>query len=154
MERKIVILIIMVSLLFTGCLVNNEDYTSEIESQQEVEDKDVEISGSFVVTIRDIIPDYCLDDFTPQVAVVTQFQSRPFTVYIGEKLASEIDVGKTYVFTIETKKIGKINKEKLQQSISTIVALEEYNIEVANVRLANEEEIGISSLSLKYSIID
>ena len=41
------------------------------------------IGGSFTATVRDVIPDYCLDDTTPLVAVVTEFQSQPFTVYVG-----------------------------------------------------------------------
>lgn len=48
------------------------------------------IGGSFTATVRDVIPDYCLDDTTPLVAVVTEFQSQPFTVYVGEELGKKL----------------------------------------------------------------
>ena len=48
------------------------------------------IGGSFTATVRDVLPDYCLDDTTPLVAVVTAFQSPPFTVYVGEELGKKL----------------------------------------------------------------
>ena len=59
------------------------------------------VSGSFTVEVRDVIPDYCLDDITPSVAIVTEFQSYPFTLYVGEEIGSQLEIGKVYVFTIK-----------------------------------------------------
>lgn len=40
--------------------------------------------------VRDIIPNYCLDDTTPTVAVLTLFQDSLFTIYVGEEMESQL----------------------------------------------------------------
>ena len=85
------------------------------------------ISGSFTATVRDVIPDYCLDDTTPLVAVVTEFQSRPFTVYVGEELG---------------KKLLEVQK------LSTASLLREFNLQITDCRPAEDGELGLESLHL------
>ena len=41
----------------------------------------------------------------PLVAVVTYFQSTPFTVWLGEDLAAQVKPGQTYDFEIVEKEI-------------------------------------------------
>ncbi len=152
--KRVVVLLIILSLLFVGCTSRNkEDIKDEINNKKETVNN-VKISGSFIVTIRGIIPDYCFDDSTPSVAIVTLFQDKPFTVYLGEDLVSKVEVGKRYVFTIETKEIGTILKEKLKESILPIIALEEYKARVIDIRLAKDDEGGVVSTFLKYSVTE
>ena len=68
-----------------------------------VEPVTVRIGGSFTATVWDLIPDYCLDDTTLQVAVVTCFQSGPFTLFLGEEQVKQLKVGAQYVFEIAEK---------------------------------------------------
>ena len=57
------------------------------------------MGGTFAATVRELMPDYCLDTTTPRVAVVTRFQLSPFILPVGE-LAPELTVGETYLFTV------------------------------------------------------
>lgn len=112
------------------------------------------ISGYFAVIVREIIPDYCLDDVTPTVAVVTLFQQEPFTVYVGEEIASQLEIGKQYIFNIREKNIGEITKEEFEKPyIEPVIALNKYNLIIDSVRLADEGEWGLDSVFLEYSII-
>lgn len=109
------------------------------------------LTGSFAVTVRDIIPDYCLDDVTPVVAVVTCFQDVPFTVYVGEEMASQMIVGEQYVFEIEETDIGEIPQETFDSyPPSPEAAVPLYHLQIANIRIAEEEEWGLDSIHLQY----
>ena len=46
----------------------------------EEEPREMVISGTFTATVRSLMPNYVLDDFSPLTAVVTQFQDSPFTL--------------------------------------------------------------------------
>jgi len=141
-EKRFVILILCIILcIFAGCSNKPETVNAKIE-------------GSFCVMVRDVIPDYCLDDFTPQVAIVTEFQSSPYTVYLGEDLASKVEPGKAYVFTIESKEIGEISEDLLDNYINPVKALYEYNARIESIRPAEKEEWGLEGPILKYVIIE
>ena len=142
MKRKFVFLLLSIVLcILAGCSNKPETVNAQIE-------------GSFCAMVRDVIPDYCLDDFTPQVAVVTEFQCSPYTVYLGENLASEVEPGKAYVFTIEAKEIGEISEELLDDYINPAKALYEYNVRIESIRPAEEGEWGLEGTVLKYSIAE
>ena len=63
----------------------------------------VTVGGSFFAMVRHLSPDYVWDDTTPTGAVVTGFQSEAFYVYLGEELASQVQVGGVYEFVLEEK---------------------------------------------------
>lgn len=91
------------------------------------------IGGSFTATVRDVIPDYCLDDTTPLVAVVTEFQSQPFTVYVGEELGKKLleeQNGQPLVFTVTPLTVDRSREEV--QKLSTASLLREFNLQITD----------------------
>ncbi len=117
-------------LVLTGCsstvpqkeydavCAEREDLKAKLEEMQRViemnasEGVSVSIKGSFVGTVRYLIPDYCMDDTTLSIAVVTPFQSCPFTIYVGE-LAKQLVEDQTYVFEIQEKE-AEIKRSEYQ----------------------------------------
>lgn len=104
-----------------------------------------QVSGHFTATVRAVMPDYCSDFQTPAVAVVTCFQSTPFTVWLGEELTSRLTPGETYVFTIRETTI-ELPREALDQSLpSPELAIPLYGLLVDSVRTAREGEGGLDT---------
>lgn len=105
----------------------------------------VQVSGHFVATVRSVIPDYCYDNVTPMSAVVTCFQSTPFTIWLGEELASCVTVGETYIFEIEEKTI-EIPRENMDRNLpSPEVSIPLYSFWIASVTVAGEDDYGLNS---------
>lgn len=77
-----IITILALSLCITGC---GKSKIIEVDTTIEEVISRTIISGEFTVSVRDVIPDYCFDHVTPCVALVTEFQSYPFTIYVGEE---------------------------------------------------------------------
>lgn len=115
---------------------------------------DVRLYGEFTATVRSFIPSYTLDDSTPLVAVLTVFQSGPFTVPMTEELISELDVGETYRFKIEDRILGetyRITTSILERGVPPIGALfYEYNLTIESFRKPNENELGLESVNLYW----
>lgn len=160
--KKIIVLIftLVYVLSFTGCGNESEDLNSVIEqnnTESEVETEEDTVlfadenqsivSGSFTVGVRDVIPDYCLDDFTPNVAVVTEFQSYPFTLYVGEEIGRQLEIGQVYVFTIEPI-IVDFPKEYLEKLELSSLVWDLPGFKITDFRLANDDELGLESLRL------
>lgn len=112
--------------------------------------ENIRISGGFTATVREILPDYCLDNVTPSVAVVTEFQSGPFIISLGEDLASGLVVGETYVFEIEPKEI-QLDAGAESNINNTVTLLNQYNLKVVSYRVAEENELGLESLTLSVN---
>ena len=126
--------------------------TQEVKEEQEMSDAQksetkTTISGSFTVCVRDVIPDYCMDDVTKNVAVVTEFQSNPFTLFVGEEIANQLEIGKNYVFTINPIEVDKAKENLEGMSLASLV-WELTEFEITEFRLANEDELGLESLTL------
>ena len=110
----------------------------------------VSVGGTFAATVRDLIPDYVLDSTTPHVAVVTLFQSGPFTLQVGD-LAEQLTVGETYVFEIETKDGVEITAEEYRNGPPFAdEAMMEYGLRIAGFRPAGAEEFGLDSSRLVF----
>lgn len=110
----------------------------------------VNITGEFTATVRELIPDYTLDAETPNVAVLTQFQDGPFTVFVGE-LAAELEVGKTYNFAIVPEEDVEIAPEDYAAGVpSPEVAVPLYRLRIAGASLAGEEDMGLAGRSLQW----
>ena len=105
------------------------------------------VSGSFTVGVRDVIPDFCFDDVTPNVAVVTEFQNYPFTIFVGEEIGSQLEVGEVYVFTIKPIVVD-YSKDYLESLNLSSLVWELPDFEITDFRLANENELGLGSLCL------
>ena len=153
--KKSIMLILLIGVITVIGACSNQDTglnKTDASKEQEVLDTqtgDIEttVSGSFNVCVRDIIPDNCFDDVTPNVAVVTEFQSYPFTVFVGEEIGSQLEIGKVYVFTIKPIVVG-YTKEHLEGMKLSSLVWELPGFEITDFRLANEDEIGLDSLCL------
>lgn len=158
MKKSIITVLLVAVMAFSlvACGGNTGTSVSDVETKTEnetannnaeVKTERVTVSGSFVVTVREVIPDYCLDDFTPTVAVVTEFQGPPFVLYVGGTIGAQLNVGETYVFSIHEFAID-CSKEELQKCSVAAMEMLFPEFQVTDFRLATEEEIGLDSLQL------
>ena len=166
MKRKAIALIIiigvlvMVFLIGKGCLnggyelvLVKKEETGEGDRPEEVSKTQSEnftgatVSGSFSVCVRKVIPDYCFDEVTPNVAVVTEFQSQPFTIFVGEKIGSQLKNDEIYVFTIKPITVDYSKEYLAGLNLSSLV-WELPGFEIVDFRLANENETGTDSIHL------
>ena len=105
------------------------------------------ISGEFTATVRSLHPDYILDAVTPSFSAVTPFQSNLFMLNVGQEIAAQLEIGQTYVFTVNTV-FSDYSKDMLQ-SLSTAALFELIpDLQVTGFRLAGENETGLASLQL------
>ncbi len=127
--------------------------TTENSGDAESTSVTVNICGNFVGRVKDLIPDYCLDASTPQVAIVTQFQSMPFAVYVGD-LAKQLEADKAYVFTLKTKESVEILKTEYREgALDPAQMIPYYNMQVESVREATADEAGLDGGMLKYELV-
>ena len=160
--KKIIVLIftLVYVLSFIGCgnesadsnsIIEQNTTESEVETEEDIvlsaDENQSIVSGSFTVGVRDMIPDYCLDDFTPNVAVVTEFQSYPFTLYVGEEIGRQLEIGQVYVFTIEPIVVD-FPKEYLEKLELSSLVWDLPGFKIIDFRLANDDELGLESLHL------
>ena len=139
-----------------GYLSGFEEPDIEIELDNSFEEaKQVTIEGSFAALVRDKMPNYVLDDTTPNTLVVTMFQDGPFVVsdMIGD-LVEEVEVGKVYIFEIQPKVIGEFKESELNRRLlSPDIALRLYGLVIANIYEADDEETySLHGAQLRYAI--
>lgn len=108
----------------------NQEKDSAVESEKMGK---TTIGGSFVATVRELIPDYVLDDATPAVAIVTVYQETPFAVYIGKDLASQVEAGKTYEFFIKEKAIEVTQEQYEIGPMSPNITIPTYSLSISCV---------------------
>ena len=141
MKRLISLIILTVCMLgLSGCTPKNAENIQTLN-------KTSTVSGSFTVSVQDVIPDYCFDNITPNVAIVTEFQSYPFTLFVGEEIGRQLKVGEVYVFTIEPI-VVECSKEYLENLSLSSLVWELPDFEIREFRLANDAELGLNSLYL------
>ena len=142
--------ILVLSLCIAGC---GKSKTSEVDAIKEEDTSRTRIRGEFTVGVRDVIPDYCYDDVTPCVALVTEFQSYPFTIYVGDEIGSQLQKGNQYVFSIEPIEVNYSVEELQKMNLSSLV-WEIGELKIIGFRLAKEEELGLSSLQLSFTEVE
>lgn len=143
-----IIVVIICLTMFTGC---NQYSSKETDIQNDNQLINVGIEGGFVATVRGIIPDYCLDDKTPQVLILTEFQSGPFLVYAGQDISEKIYIGDMYYFEIVNKDVGFVTQDEYNKGIPvTETAIVLYNLRINSFRQPEDNEIGFESPSLSY----
>ena len=155
--KKSIVSIVLIGVAIVAGACNSQEVAqnnAEVAMANEQEEPEMAVnvekttvSGSFTVCVRDVIPDYCMDDVTKNVAVVTEFQSNPFTVFVGEEIANQLEIGQNYVFTINPIKVDEAKEDLEEMSLASLV-WELPGFEVAEFRLANENELGLESLTL------
>ena len=163
--KQIGSLLLLLALLLSGCGgVSKEEYDAvvrerdalreELQKQQEKSPGTVtvKVTGEFTATVRSLIPDYETDDETPRMAVVTLFQSTPFTIYTGE-LTKHLEAGETYVFEVEMSRYDIITRQEYESGtlLNPEVAFSMYpSLYISNFRPAEESDCGLDSVHLAY----
>lgn len=163
MKRRLIISLLALLLALAGCGgVSREAYDrvcaerDALQARLEearpdgVDALPVTVSGTFAARVRDLIPDYVLDGETPRVAVVTLFQSGPFTLQVGD-LAQELEIGGTYVFEIEPREDLEITAEEYEGGAPFAdEAISRYGLRIAGFRAAREDEFGLDSSRIVF----
>lgn len=150
MKKVVLLLLLLGTTLLMACGSREEAAVKEYNAKEngaQTDSVETTISGEFTVYVRDVIPDYCFDSVTPTVAVVTEFQSYPFTLFVGEEIGKELKSGEAYVFSIEPVVVEQSKEEVEKMSLSSLV-WEVPEFKVTDYRLAGENEIGLESLAL------
>ncbi len=141
---------------YDALVKKNEELTEEVNKlNNEIKDLsnqdnsvNVKISGGFSATVRNKMPDYILDDETLNTVVLQWFQADMFIMNIGEDIVSDLEIGKTYYFELETVILDKetygLNVYEVQKILNGNAGA--YNwLKVASVRAPKDNEIGIES---------
>ena len=124
---------------------------NEFESKLENKE-DVKISGGFVATVRDVMPDNCVDDFTSRLVLLQWFQGDTFVLRIDEK-AVEKNLGeklenKRYYFEIEPVVVKKecynMSVEDVNDMLSASMTVHNW-IKIKDFREVNDDEGGLNS---------
>ncbi|MCI9114349.1 MAG: hypothetical protein HFF96_08870 [Oscillibacter sp.] len=168
--KQIGSLLLLLVLLLSGCGgVSKEEYDAVVRERdallaeaelQELQAQEaspntvtVKVTGEFTATVWELIPDYVTDYETPRMAVVTLFQSTPFTIYTGE-LTKHLEEGKTYVFEVEMSRYDIITRQEYESGtllINPEVAFSMYpSLYISNFRPAEESDWGLDSVHLAY----
>lgn len=129
--------------------------------KEEMDKKDfkgenLKLSGGFIATVREILPDHVFDDKTNRSVVMQLFQSDLFVMNVGEKIASQVKVGETYYFEIEEVKLlysdYGLTKDQVSQALINLTA---YNwIKIKDVRKPNENEGGLENVFIKIESLN
>ena len=171
--KRITSVCLLLALLLSGCGgVSKEDYDAMVrerdalqtelqETQAELQELQaqeaspdtvlVKLKGDFTATVRSLIPDYVTDYETPYMAVVTLFQSTPFTIYTGG-FTKQLEAGETYVFEVEMRSFEEISREEYESGslLDPEVALDMYSLHISGFRPAEEKDCGLDSVHLAY----
>ena len=162
--KQIGSLLLLLALLLSGCGgVSKEEYDAVVQERdalqkefqeaqaelQELRDSSdtmtVTLKGSFTATVRALI----LEGEASPLAVVELFQSTPFIMCAG-KFTEQLEVGETYVFEIETRENIEIPASEYASGYPDPVDIAWYNLQAADVRLAEEADCGLNSCHLVY----
>ena len=163
MKRGLILSLLALLLALAGCCgVSREEYDrvcaerdalqARLEEADGAEALPVTVSGTFAARVRDLIPDYVLDSETPRVAVVTLFQSPPFTIWTGE-LTKHLEAGETYVFEVEMSRYDIITRQEYESGtlLNPEAAFSMYpSLYISNFRPAEESDWGLDSVHLAY----
>lgn len=114
------------------------------------------VSGCFVAQVHCVIPGYVLDGTTPMVAVVTNFQCLPYTLYLGETLVNEVSDGGVYVFEIQETYVDLTPNQLALAPMSPDVAVALFDLRIASITPIEETdyEYGLDSNHLIFESIE
>jgi len=161
--KKILIIVCAIAIISAvGCgnpsdgTVSQEKYEElmaafeKLSAESEQATIDAKITGAFVATVRVIMPDYTLDDTTPRMVILQEFQGNPFLLWVGEEIATQLMAGQTYYFAVEDTPIGEIPLTEFHQGYyyPDKHTYPLYNIK--SVRAPEDGETGLSAPSLRY----
>lgn len=154
------ILLTISAMTITSCSSGDTNIAdnNSLPSTETVQDKEPvvegQIEGSFTVTVRELIPDYCYDESTLNCAVVTYFQDEPFIIYVGNDASEILEVGKQYTFTIQPKSIGEIEESLVGKELTYLEAQAFYGrIDFENIKEATEDELGLGGSNITITTV-
>ena len=171
--KRIASMLLLMALALTGCGgVSKEEYDAMVREREALlaeaelgelqapaavpvevlETVTVKVKGDFTATVRELIPDYVTDYETPRMAVVSLFQSLPFTIYTGE-LTKHLEAGETYVFEVRMSRYDIITRQEYESGtlLNPEVAFSMYpSLYISNFRPAEESDWGLDSVHLAY----
>lgn len=161
-QFQLIPLFLLMMTAMSGCGVNDVSYQSGYDDgynagyQSGVKILDassvpVKVSGSFTVTVRELIPDYLADSITPRAAVVTFFQDGPFVLKLDEAICQELAAGEAFTFLVEEQKVDLPENELGDGGYVSQDALFLRHIAVTGVRAATEEELGLDGWRVTYT---
>jgi outer membrane murein-binding lipoprotein Lpp len=136
------------------------DYQAVVDENSDLLEKlngQVTVSGYFTATVRSTIPDYVSDGETPLMVVVTCFQSSPFTLWLGDELISQVEVGETYVFRVRETSIALAQQTAAPQYAVSLtnpeIAVPLFGLQIVSIAPAEEEDYGLdaSHLALEWN---
>ena len=167
--KRIGIACLLLALLLTGCGgVSKEDYDAVIRERDDLQEEleelksqaadtvEAKVKGSFTATVRALIPDYVGDGETPRMALVTLFQSTPFTLFGVD--TDRLEAGETYVFEVEMNQCQDITREEYESGslLTPEIILPMYHpyIRISGFRPAEESDCGLDSVHLEYELCE
>ena len=165
--KRIISVLLLLALLLTGCGgVSKEEYgavvrerdalRAELEREKAPDTVLVTIKGDFTATVRALIPDYVSDGETPRMALVTLFQSTPFTLFGVD--TDRLEAGETYVFEVEMNQCQDITREEYESGslLTPEIILPMYHpyIRISGFRPAEENDCGLDSVHLEYELCE
>ena len=163
--RRIGSALLLLALLLSGCGgVSREDYEAACTEREALREEleelksrtpdmvEAKVKGSFTATVRALIPDYVSDYETPRMALVTLFQSAPFTLFGVD--TERLEAGKTYVFEVEMDRCQNITREEYESGslLTPEIIFPMYHpyIRISGCRPAEERDCGLESVHLMY----
>ncbi len=171
--KRIACVALLLALLLTGCGgVSKEEYDAMVQERdallaeaqlrelqapeavpEDIPDTvTVKVKGDFTATVRSLVPDYVTDGETPRMAVVTLFQSGPFTIDTMD-LTQFLEEGETYVFEVGMSDYDIITGQEYESGslLNPEVVFSMYpSLYISNFRPAEEEDCGLDSVHLEY----
>jgi len=139
------------------------------EAKIETKSVDAKLTGGFVATVLQLMPDYVSDD-TPRIALLKQFQDSPFLFRLNDEILPQIKAGESYYFEIEDYPVSEIkyitigNDDYIQIGNYPIIEIYggfeqgSFSLDpgaslpytIKSVRPPNEDETGVNSPSIMY----
>ena len=167
--KRITSVLLLLALLLTGCGgVSKEDYDAVVRERDDLQEEleelksqaadtvEAKVKGSFTATVRALIPDYVSDGETPRMALVTLFQSTPFTLFGVD--TDRLEAGETYVFEVEMNQCQDITREEYESGslLTPEIILPMYHpyIRISGFRPAEESDCGLDSVHLEYELCE
>ena len=145
--KKISEMVLCLVLVFSLAGCGNNDQSSDTQQMTAPQKCYAQFSGSFTATVEQLLPDYfALPGKT--IAVVHFFQTAPFLLRFQEDMTGKLVEGTVYVFEFKTFEV-EIPADEKNPEISDYM----YSIDVTNYRVAEDDELGLESISPTVEII-
>jgi hypothetical protein len=122
------------------------DFRYDLREAQE--DVQVIVTGDIVAKVIQLVHDYTTDG-RYNVAVLQQFQSRPFIAYMSEEIFESLTEGESYYFEIDS------HLRRISQNQYLLGSVDMSYVLIENARPAREDELGLGFMGgVRYKRIE